>query len=100
MGQQVRLASPSPANCRDTRPTLFPTGMFWQVQPPTVPSRQPCSKKHERLVDIWTGEAVGLFEFLGADVEGLNGGCDGDVDGAGDDTRLNEFVRFADVYQN
>lgn len=52
----------------------------------------------ERRVLARAREAVQVLEVLVRDVEALDGGGDGDVDGAGDLAGLVELVRFADVW--
>jgi hypothetical protein len=41
---------------------------------------------------------VHILEVLVGDVEALDGGGDGDVDGAGDLAGIEELVGFADVF--
>lgn len=53
----------------------------------------------DEQLDILGGpvEAVGLLEVLVGDVEALDGGGDGDVDGAGDLASFEKLDGFADV---
>lgn len=44
-------------------------------------------------------EVVYVFEVGGGDVEGLDGGCNGDVDCFGDFVGFLEFEGFVDVYE-
>lgn len=54
--------------------------------------------EHQRGILGRAGVAVQVFKVLVRDVEALDGGGDGDVDGAGDLAGVEELVGFADVF--